>query len=229
MPACPTCSAQAPEGLRFCPECGGGLQSAPAAQAAPPKPMRTMMAMRAMDAAEHFREALATALPGWAAELSKPGMSTSGGRQAVEHLVLSADGGRSVVAGRIDFTAKRAELRPHSSVREAYLARYGVAFLVSPADYDAFLGRVGDFFKRQGFALAVRADSRSQAPDSPEAPAPGFPWALLLVVLLALAGLGAAVWFLVLREQPPGAIPFPSAWPGTTPPQTGWPATVPAP
>jgi len=176
-----------------------------------------MVAMSALDVVDGFK-VLESALPGWTAVLSTPGMSTGGGRRATEHIILTA-GRRTVVAGKVDFAGRRAELRPYASVRETFRERYGVTLTVSAPDYETFLGRVGDFFKRQGFVVAVKAGERpSFEPDDP-AGAP-FPWLLFVVTLVVIAALGVGAWFVFLRPPP---VPNP---PLVLPPGFSAPATT---
>jgi hypothetical protein len=172
-----------------------------------------MVASGALDVAEGFK-ILQTALPGWTAQLSTPGMSTGGGRRAVEHIVLTS-GRRTLVAGSIDFAARRAELRPYAWVRETFRERYGVELAISTPAYETFLGHVGDFFKKRAFVVLVRAGSMP-----PTAPASaGFPWLLLFVAILAVGGVGAGAWWVLLRPptpHPPLVLPPGFSAPATT-------------
>lgn len=187
----------------------------------PPQALRTMVAMRAFDAVDRFA-VLSKVIPGWTAELSEPGMSTGGGRRAIQHVTLSNEG-RTVVVGSVDFGARRVELRAHARVREAFYERYGIAFMVPPPAYDKFLSAVGAFFKGQAFSVQFKsADQYTIPPDDPAASS-GFPWLVLLVGLVVIAGLGVAAWYFLLR--PPLVPHVPNVWlhpPGPT----SWPTTA---
>ncbi len=186
-----------------------------------------MVAMQALDVGELFKVGMGAPFRGWTADLSTPGMSTGGGRQAVERIVLTGAGGQTLVVGTVDFGARRAELRPHARLRETYLERYGTAFLVSATEYDAFLGKAGDFFKQQGFAVGVRAGERPTL-DSPAPSGSGaLPWVLAVAAVVLVCALAVGGWFFFLREAP-GTAPLPTPWPGTVPMAlpTAWPSTV---
>jgi hypothetical protein len=188
-----------------------------------------MVAMQALDVGELFRTGMGTPFRGWTADLSTPGMSTGGGRQAVERIVLTGPGSQTLVAGTVDFGSRRAELRPHARMREAYFERYGTALLISAAEYDAFLGRAGDFFKQRGFAVGVRAGERASAQaSSPSGGGGGVAWILGIGAVVLVVALAAGAWWFLLRI-PPDASAVPTAWPATAPmvAPTAWPATAP--
>jgi hypothetical protein len=80
----------------------------------------------------------------WGVELTAPtGMSTGGGKQALQHLRLSArrQGYSVLVAGTVNPIEKRAELRDFDHVAITHLVRFGHGLQITRQEWEQFLRR----------------------------------------------------------------------------------------
>jgi hypothetical protein len=78
----------------------------------------------------------------WGAELTAPeGMSTQGGKHAMQHLRLRPKrrGYPVLLGGQVDLVAKTAELRDHASMRSAHETRFGTELEISFDEWEQFL------------------------------------------------------------------------------------------
>ncbi len=114
---------------------------------APLEDLRTRIANQAASLAEAVTDGFEDFHIGagdYVVELSVPeGQSTGGGAQARQNLRLvpRRPGYTVVVAGVVDPVASTAELRTHEHVALVHELRYQRPLEITPAEYDAFLGK----------------------------------------------------------------------------------------
>jgi hypothetical protein len=163
---------------------------APAPAPAPPaaKPDKayamTMMAGAALGVSEAFNAAYSRPFPGWRAELAEPvGPSTSGGKQAQQPITLVSQSGDRIAIGRVDPIQRVVTMRTYGVVTKIHQQRYGRAFLVTPVDFDAFVGRISGYFRAMQFGIS---EERYVPSGSPPPALPG-----------ASSGLGRVLWYLL--------------------------------
>ncbi|MBK6687824.1 MAG: hypothetical protein IPG45_25340 [Deltaproteobacteria bacterium] len=127
------------------------------------------------------------------------GMSTAGGRQARQSMVLQADDGESVVCGWVDVPQKSAEIRAFQAVAQAFEARYKRSFDLPKADYERMVMDLEGFLKIQKIDFHI---SESAAVPAPRISAP--PAAVEVVdddpppqlgMALGMLGLGLIIGF----------------------------------
>jgi hypothetical protein len=164
--------------------------------------IRTQFALAAMDMASTFNTAFAeTSFGGFRLRMTAPeGQSTSGGKLAVEHVVLEhqADG-YSVVLATVAHAPRAVEIRAHEHVARMFESRFqGRAFGMPQNVFDDAVVRVKNFFEGQAFQIAQAA-----GPKLPKAQAPArggsLAWLWIVLGLLALGGGGFAAWWFLVR------------------------------
>lgn len=234
---CTYCGETSPATLSSCPSCGRSFAVGQIEQVmTPPRGVSvpdggqadglyTRMALKAVDLSDTFNALFGQPMPGWRAEMGRPGMSTAGGRQALQHIGLRGSDGGTLVVGSVDPTAARAEIRSYRRVDAMFRERYRRPIPIRAPDWDRFAQRLVQFLKEEG--IAVRVDSgaggRDDETDALDAPPSSFPvaWVALGCLVVALIA-GVVTWTLMTRPaapvgpvlsapmMPPGAMP---AWP----------------
>lgn len=128
--------------------------------------------------------------------LSEPdGLSTAGGRQSRQSLVLVPEQDESagtVVVGFIDPVHKSAEVRSFNAVSQQFSARYGRKFDLEREAYDLLIAELGGFLKIQKIDYQVLEAARLPKPPEPvieEKPSSA------AGSLLAMLALGIAIGF----------------------------------
>jgi hypothetical protein len=169
---------------------------------------RTAFALQALGLAEAFNIMLsAERLTGAVVhrvELSAPdGPSTSGGKQATQHVKLVPEGGGAapsgiIVAGSANQVERWAELRSFEHLRRLHAQRFkGAPIPLDRAQYDALLDKVRAFFADKGCAVRMAALPDEPAPIS--SPTASATLVLALILGLAMAASGGVVWFFTHR------------------------------
>ena len=130
--------------------------------------------------------------------LSEPdGLSTAGGRQSRQSLVLVPEGDESagqVVIGFIDTVQKNAEVRSFNAVSQQFSARYGRKFDLEREAYDLLLAELGGFLKIQ--KIAYQVIEAAHIPKKPTPPPEAAPeTGQNLGALLGMLALGIALGF----------------------------------
>lgn len=255
---CSYCGETSPASLDNCPSCGrsfatGQLEhvmTPPQGTAAPPADpndgLYTRMALKAVDLSDTFNALFGEPMPGWRAEMGRPGMSTAGGRQALQHIGLrrsdgpgggKGSGGGTLVVGTVDAAAARCEIRSYRRVDAMFRERYRRPLPIRAPDWDRFAQRLVQFFREEGMAVRVESgagsgrDDETEELDVPSGSSP-LAWIVIACLLVALVA-GVITWAVLTRSPappPPGAVPAflpagtPSpAWPAGAPPGA-WPA-----
>lgn len=78
----------------------------------------------------------------WGAELTAPeGMSTQGGKHAMQHLRMrpKRQGYPVLLGGQVDLVAKTAELRDHAYMQSAHVTRFGTKLEITYDEWEQFL------------------------------------------------------------------------------------------
>jgi hypothetical protein len=170
----------------------------------------TALAGQAVDLADMFDAIFAERFGGLRIDLAKPGMSTAGGKQSTQHIGLHAQGGGTLVVGKVDAGSHCAELRSHARVNAMHEQRFGTGMSIKAVDWNAFLDRAETFFRREGFRVSREPDDlESAAETSPVGAASRGVWlwvAILLAVLLAVVAVAATV-ILSRRGEVPAVVP----------------------
>ena len=139
--------------------------------------LRTRLARRFTTLADEVTAALADFRIGagaWQPELTAPtGMSTGGGKQALQHLRLrpTRQGHLPLVGGLVNAGAKTAELRDHDYMVALQRARLGgKALEITPAEWEQLLRKAEMVLRAEGIAT-----TRVTTPAELRAPGPGQP------------------------------------------------------
>lgn len=132
--------------------------------------------------------------------LSAPdGLSTAGGRQSRQSLVLvpedDNDGGTMVI-GFIDPVHKSAEIRSFNAVSQQFSARYGKKFDLDRAAFDLLVAELGGFLKIQKIDYQVVEAAHIPKKPTP-APVEEAPPASNVGVMLGMLALGIAIGFVL--------------------------------
>ncbi|MBI4957497.1 MAG: hypothetical protein HY908_36155 [Myxococcales bacterium] len=133
-----------------------------------------------------------------------PGVSTEGGRQATQHVLLRPEqpAAPTLTIGSVNLVMKTATLRTFGCLEQMHRLRYPKRrFPLDVAAYQAFLDPCAAFFQQHGMALGWE----SQAPVEPVALGPvsvagrssAAAWVLVVLIVLVLAG--GVVGFLFWR------------------------------
>jgi hypothetical protein len=165
----------------------------------------TMFASQAIGLAELFKFTIGrTKLEGpvnYVPELSAPeGESTAGGKQALQHVSLVAEGGGArLVIGSANTVDKHAELRTYAHVVQIFKQRFkSASFDVDQSKYDKLLDQVRAFFAERGFQVSISdpppppaarpatATATAAAPASGRSPLPLIVGVALMVVIVAV-------------------------------------------
>jgi hypothetical protein len=161
--------------------------------------LQTFHALKASDLAAAFNDALRRLRlnPGdYGAELTKPeGPSTAGGVQALQHvrLVPRQPGLPTLVAGHANFSEERAELRTFEHLDAVHRQRFRKPLALDRGQYEDFLRLAKQILEVLHLKTAITGTPLDL--DDDEAPPSGSKsWVVAVVLLVALAGIGAAVW-----------------------------------
>jgi hypothetical protein len=94
----------------------------------------------------------------YAVELSAPdGPSTSGGKQALQHLKLVPEGGgATLLIGTVNLVDHQVELRTFQHVDELHRQRFkGAPFSGEPASYQQLVDAIGVFLSERKYAVTI--------------------------------------------------------------------------
>lgn len=222
---CSRCGTVLPPGTNRCDACGQLDATAPAKPAerrlVQRRALMTELASQAFDLSDTFNVMFERLFVGFQVDLAKPGMSTAGGRHAVQHIVLHAQDGGTLVVGSVDAPGRRAELRSHSRLVSMHRQRFGTELPIGATDWGAFLARAEAFLHDEG----IEVDREAEAPGSLPAdygvparevrPSRGVPLWLAIVLALVLAGIAVVVTIVLLgRGAPASSVPAELAAPG---------------
>jgi len=183
----------------------------------------TELATQALDLSDTFNVMFEVRFVGFQIDLAKPGMSTAGGKQAVQHIALHAQGGGSLVVGSVDTPGRRAELRSHTRLASMYRQRFGTDLPIAAADWKDFLDRAQKFLRDEGFEVDREAEAaRASATDFGQpvrepSMSRGVPVWLAIVIALVLAGIAVAVTIVLLGRGDPAPAPPPLPAPASPP------------
>ncbi len=203
MSYCPRCGTAADPGSPTCPACGaplpGPAKGGEKARTGPRRAYLTELATKACDLADTFNLMFEEPFVGWRAEVAKPGMSTAGGKQALQHIGLLAQGGGTLVIGHIDQSTNQAEIRTYERVDTMHRERFHSPFPIAPEDWDSFATKVARFLRTEGFTITLVDTGVSRRPRTASRGVPVL-WVLLGGILIA--AVAVAVTLLVLRYTP---------------------------
>ncbi len=180
---------------------------APAASGPNADALRTRLAKKFIDLADSVTEAFRDFAIGgaaWAVELTAPeGMSTGGGKQALQHVRLKPrrPGYSVLVAGTVNQVERRAELRDFDHVAILHEVRFRRTLEISPQEWEQFLRRAEAVLNASGIQ-SMRTPPPRELLDqrrSVQRISRGAIAALVVVLLLA----AFVVWRVVLAVQAP--------------------------
>lgn len=128
---------------------------------------RTQVAQGAYDFARYFTSSFENVRFGTSvprrAELAAPeGMSTGGGRQARQSVVLVADrpGSPVLTVGWVEVAARRAQLRTHRALAAVHRARFRDRLLdIDEASYGQFMAQAQGLLTACGVVIALDDDT----------------------------------------------------------------------
>lgn len=146
-------------------------ESAPTSRSSDREPsvekLRTRLARKFTTLADDVTDSFADFHIGagaWTVELTAPeGMSTSGGKAALQHLRLrpTRQGYTVIVGGVVNPVTRSAELRDYASIGTVYRARFGAALEISAGEWEQFLRKAEVVLGQEG----IRTLRVSAAPD----------------------------------------------------------------
>ncbi len=164
--------------------------------------VRTQFALAAMDMATTFNTAFADqSFAGFRLKMTAPeGQSTSGGKLAVEHVVLEHEGdGYKAVMATVAHAQRAVELRAFEHVAKMYESRFqGRAFGMPKNVYEDAQKRVSEFFTTQVFQVAQAAGPKLPAPQ-PQARGGSLMWLWVVLAALVVGGGAFAGWWFLMR------------------------------
>jgi hypothetical protein len=138
-------------------------------------------------------------LGGFKAMMREPaGVSTAGGKQATQHIVLArGDGvGATITVGHANVATKHCKLRTHACVERMHQLRYrGEIFPLDHARYQAFFDGVREFLERQGMRIEVETQppgGMASVPPPGGGSVGGSKSSMLLSILVGLLAFAAA-------------------------------------
>lgn len=238
--SCKRCGTASRPGQTRCEACGEALtpQVTLPQRPAQRRALMTDLASQALDLSDTFSLMFEDRFVGHKVSLAKPGMSTAGGKQAVQHIVLQGPDGASLVVGSVDAPAHRAALRSYDRVSGAYRSRFAAEFPIAEPDWRAFVERAHGFLREEGLEIQPEAAASGAyvagAQPVARAPAPsgrGVPVWLALVFAAVLAAVAVGVTLLLVRTPPAPPAAYYAPMPGVPalPAPTAWPMPVPSP
>lgn len=174
-------------------------------------PRRTMRAQKAFDVAQIYVASLQRVeVSGHAPNMRTPsGVSTEGGKQAVQHIVLEPKnpGLPTVTVGHVNVVAASAKLRSFECLEQMHALRFhGRPFALDPAEYARFFDLTRKFLENYGLVVDIETrppevvvpETRRVAPESASGGNTAVLWALVFLVFGVLGGSG--YWFFFLRR-----------------------------
>lgn len=239
---CVYCGETSPATLASCPSCGRSFAAGQMEQVMTPPhgvtpgdgpppsdALYTKLAMRAVDLSDTFNALFAQPMPGWQVEMGRPGMSTAGGRQALQHIGLRSSGSAgTLVVGSVDQAAARVEIRSFRRVDAMFRERFRRPLPIRAPDWERFAQRLVQFFRDEGITVSVESGvaGRDDTTDELDAPASGFPMAWIAVGCLVVAIFAAIITWIVLTRPPAPAVTpvlYPAPPAVSLPPLPQWP------
>lgn len=133
---------------------------------------RTLLAQQGVDFATLFTaKFISFELRGYSAKLREPsGVSTEGGKQAMQHIVLDpAEGGDALVvtAGQVNVVSKQVRLRTYECLVEMHTRRYkDRPFPIDRAQYQAFFEAVKTFLHAKQMQVEIETRPPDVGPSS---------------------------------------------------------------
>ncbi len=173
-----------------------------------PQAKRTAFAQQAVDFSDYFdmlfeKVVIKGDVPRVPSLAAPEGISTGGGKQARQHLVLKPEEetALSYTVGWVDRTQGMVELRTYDYLVEQHRQRFGKKpFALDQDTYDKFFNKAKDFFTREKMPVKIETAPRlsTVSPGAAPAAATSGRGMLLLVVVLSVllvAAVTAAVVF----------------------------------
>jgi hypothetical protein len=166
-------------------------------------PNRTVHAQQAFEFSDVFGYKFAVLVFGQQRprklKLNQPdGMSTAGGRQARQSMVLQGDQGEGIVVGWVDVPAKTAEIRAYNAVAQAFDARHKRSIDLEKTEYDRLVAELEGFLKIQKIEYRISETASVPKPRSnstPSAPVIDDSTPPNLGMALGMLGLGLIIGF----------------------------------
>jgi hypothetical protein len=151
---------------------------------------RTQFALKALSLADYFNARVGDKrVSGFRVQLARPdGLSTGGGKQAVQHISLVPDDGDAptITAGWANQVERTSELRTYEHLAQLHASRFrGKQIPLDRVAYNELLKRMQAFFGEKG--LSVVLVDAAKTPSAPRTSRVGVV-ALFFAVALAVAG-----------------------------------------
>ena len=134
------------------------------------------------------------------------GVSTGGGRQPLQHLILQPTGGTGsvITIGSVNMVDRSAKVRSYDCVERMAAQRFeGRAVPVQAAAYGELLQRIIEFLQKQGIEVEVVEVPPAMPPSmrrpSVRPSAPESPWGRWLLAFVVTASLAAAAVWLITK------------------------------
>ena len=176
-------------------------------------PKRTMFAQQAVDFSDYFAMMLGAVVvngevPRKPTLAAPEGMSTGGGKQAVQHILLKpdAEGAPTITVGWVDRSKGMAQLRTYEYLVEQHRQRFGNRpFTLDSATYIQFFQKAQDFLNKEKIPVKVESAPMPASPAQAAAPAKSGPNWLVIGIILALLFVGAVtiggglIWYFLFR------------------------------
>jgi hypothetical protein len=159
-------------------------------------PNRTQFAMKALNLADHFNAEVGDKrVSGYRVQLARPeGLSTGGGKQAVQHISLVPDGGgdATITAGWANQLEGSAELRTYEQLAQLHASRFrGKKIPLDRISYNELLKRMRAFFGDRGLSVVL-----VDAAKTPAAPTSSRFTVVMVFLGVALEAAGAMFFLL---------------------------------
>lgn len=166
---------------------------------------RTQHAQLAFDVAQLFVARFGKdEVSGYVPTMREPsGVSTGGGRQALQHIVLESKtpGESAVTVGQVNLVAHAGKLRTHDCLRQLHVQRFGQKpFALDAAAYQVFFDQAHRFLLKYSLAMVIEATPSDAGPSAesrrvgtPAPTAKSSPFALVGIALLVILAAGFAI------------------------------------
>ena len=161
---------------------------------------RTQFAQQGLDFVSLFSAKFShQKFSGYIPQLREPAESTAGGKQAVQHIIMSPtiEGDNMLTVGYVNVATKTGKLRTYDCMAEMHALRFrNQPFVVDAAQYQDFFDKANEFMRRQGMQVQIetrpprRASSRPPPRPKGSAGADILIWVLLVVIVFG-GGLAA--------------------------------------
>jgi hypothetical protein len=163
-------------------------------------PNRTQFAVKAVSLADFFNAAVGDKrVSGYRVQLARPdGLSTGGGKQAVQHISLVPDGGdeATITAGWANQVERIAELRTFDQLAQLHASRFrGKQIPLDRVAYNELLKRMQSFFGEKGLSVVL-----VDAAKTPLGPKTSRITVVMLFLGVALAVAGGLFFLLDLHK-----------------------------